>query len=121
MAATLLGMTALDFPFLGFAFLLQKEIAGDDAFALISLVAGIAVFAGLAEIVQRRAGKGFPIPLLIYSHLVLIVVFVYTLLALVDSPGTADATAPVGRWPLYATLLPLPFVLLGRMLPVKRD
>ncbi|QDV06023.1 hypothetical protein Poly30_15270 [Planctomycetes bacterium Poly30] len=105
------------------ALVLQKEIAGDDAFALISLVAGIAVFAGLAEIVQRRAGKGFPIPLLIYSHLLLIVVFVYSLLALVDTPVGADAaeSAVVGRWPLYATLLPLPFIVLGRLVSTKKS
>ncbi|MFT5734099.1 MAG: hypothetical protein ACJA2W_002940 [Planctomycetota bacterium] len=91
-----------------------QEITSDDTFALVGLVSVIALLAGLADIVQRRMGKGFPIPLLIYSHLAAILVFVYVMLSLLD-----DVEGEVGHWPLYVALLPLPFIVLGRVLPVK--
>lgn len=89
------------------------DLVGDDAFALVALGAGIGVVAGVLEIAQHRLGKGFPIPLLIYAHLAFLTVFVFTMLGILGEEE-------IKYWPLYLTLAPLPFIVLGRVLPVTK-
>lgn len=100
---------------------------GDNVFWLLALMGGIALVAGLLDVTQRSKRSGFPIPLIIYCHLLPMVAFVYfapEVQAWLSSgepdPESKNTIAlEVSRWPLYAALAPLPFVILVRILRPK--
>ena len=97
---------------------------GDNVFWLLALMGGIALVAGLIDFVQRSRRSGFPIPLIIYCHLLPMVAFVYfapEIQAWLGSgdgePGSLEKIGlEVSRWPLYAAFAPLPLVVLIRVL-----
>ena len=101
---------------------------GDNVFWLLALMGGIALAAGFLDFAQRSKRSGFPIPLIIYCHLLPMVAFVYLAPEIQAwlSPPSTDPEAGgaialgVSRWPLYAALLPLPLVVLVRVLRPKK-
>lgn len=92
---------------------------GDNVFWLLALMGGIALVAGLIDFVQYAKRDGFPIPLIIYCHLMPMVTFVYfgplVQKWLAGPDAEATIALDVSRWPLYIALLPLPLVVLVRV------
>ena len=82
---------------------------GDSVFALLVLMAAIAGVSGAIEIAQLRKRRGFPIPFILYCHLLPMITFVYAGLA------ASDEGVNVSYWPLLLALAPLPLVALGRI------
>ena len=97
---------------------------GDNVFWLLGLMGGIALVAGIIDFVQYAKRDGFPIPLIIYCHLLPMIVFVYLaprIQAWMPDPGGMDTIAlEVSRWPLHIALLPLPLVILVRIFRPKK-
>lgn len=89
---------------------------GDNVFWLLALMGGIALVAGLIDFVQYAKRDGFPIPLIIYLHLLPMVSFVYLAPMLSKQKIALD----VSQWPLYIALLPLPLVVLVRIFRSKK-
>ncbi len=106
----------------------SSEGTGDNVFWLLALMGGIAMVAGLLDFAQRSKRSGFPIPLIIYCHLLPMVAFVYLapevqawLSSSEPDPESKGTIAlEVSRWPLYAALLPLPLVVLVRIFRSKK-
>ena len=101
---------------------------GDNVFWLLALMGGIALVAGLIDFVQYAKRDGFPIPLIIYCHLLPMVAFVYLAPQIQEwlsssdpGPGALEEIElEVSRWPLYISLLPLPLVVLVRVFRSKK-